>query len=445
MKIRRMLATAVVAAVTTPVVLLSAGSAFAETPKPAAPKGATALQDEPDGPDYAELERLEAAFAAAEQKVEDLTAERERLKKDLRADNLGKEVVEELAAAEQADADAAAAKTAAEATLTAAEEALEAIEADATATPEQKTAAAEAVAAAKTAVAEAVADATAAAERLARATTAWNDARVALSLKITLLVEDIEAAEKELTAAEDALDAFWEDYGEFEECVVDESVQATLTGPKTLTIGSTADFSLTVENAADRDLDSVVSVVSAVQLPESWDDIDEEFPNLGKYFTVQWKTGDGEWNKLTSRDGSIDLGAIAEGGKVDVALRVTVDAAAPEGEGIVSANSEYFNDDESCGISEDYAKAEFDIVEPNQTPSPTPTPTPTPTPSASASTAAPVVTQRPNTPVQQGGTGGQLAATGSNDTLPQLGAAAGAAVVLGAGAVFVARRRKADA
>ncbi|MEU2504184.1 LAETG motif-containing sortase-dependent surface protein [Streptomyces sp. NPDC007863] len=444
MKIRRMLATAVAAAVTTPVVLLSAGPAFAETPKPAAPKGATALQDEPDGPDYAELERLEAAFAAAEQKVEDLTAELEQRLKDVDANAVDPALKTELDAAKAAADEAAEAATAAEAELATAKEALAAVEADANATEEQKTAAAAAVTAAEAKVAQAAEAKTTADTRHKAADKAYDDAMVALTTAYNATQKALEVAEKELTAAEDALDAFWEDYGEFEECVVDESVQATLTGPKTLTIGSTADFSLTVENAADRDLDSVVSVVSAVQLPESWDDIDEEFPNLGKYFTVQWKTGDGEWNKLTSRDGSIDLGAIAEGGKVDVALRVTVDAAAPEGEGIVSANSEYFNDDESCGISEDYAKAEFDIVEPNQTPSPTPTPTPTPTPSASASTAAPVVTQRPNTPVQQGGTGGQLAATGSDDTLPQL-AAAGAAVVLGAGAVFVARRRKADA
>ncbi|NML50245.1 hypothetical protein HHL19_11280 [Streptomyces sp. R302] len=445
MKIRRMLATAVAAAVTTPVVLLAAGPAFAETPKPAAPTGAAAQeagQDDPDGPDFKELERLEAAFAAAEQKVEDLTADRERLKNDLRAGNLDKKVLEELAAAEEAAADAAAAKTAAEATLTAAKEALAAIEADATATPEQKTAAAEAVTTAETGVTEAVAAVTAADERLARATTARDSARVALAQKITLLALDIEAAEQELADAEAALDAYWEGQGEFRECVVDRSVVSTFTGPKSITVGSSADFSLTVKNASDRDLDEVRAVVSAIRLPESWEDIDEEHPNLDKYISVEWKlAADAKWNKLTSQDVALELGPIAEGAAADIALRVTVDAAAPAGEGVVSANTEYANDDESCGVSRQIAKADFDLVEPTKTP----TTAPTATPSPSASTAAPAPAPTSNTPVQQGGTRGQLAATGSNDTLPQLGAAAGAALVLGAGAVFVARRRKADA
>ncbi|MFJ8132933.1 COG1361 family protein [Streptomyces hydrogenans] len=441
-----MLATAVAAAVTTPVVFLSAGPAFAETPKPTVSKGSTAQQDEPDGPDYAELARLEAAVAAAEQKVEDLKAEREQVKNDLLAGNLGKEVVEELAAAEEAVADAKAARTAAEAVLTAAKEALTAIEADAAATPEQKTAAAEAVTTAEAEVAKAVAAATAADERLARATTAWNDARVALAQKGSLLAEDIKAAEQELADAEAAVDAFWEDKGDFEECVEDGAVRSTLAGPKTITIGSSANFSLTVKNTSDRDLDSVRSYLFAAQLPESWEDIDDEDPDLDRYFDIDWKTAaNPKWTELDFQDDAIELGAIGKGGKVDVTLRLTVDEDAPAGEGIAFATGEYENEDGSCGISEQYAEVEFDIVEPSEEPEETASPSPSP----STSTPAPAATSG-HTP--QGGsshtpvtTGGELAATGSSDVLPQVGMAAGAALVLGAGAVFVARRRKADA
>ncbi|WP_306311127.1 peptidase [Streptomyces hydrogenans] len=448
MKIRRILATAVAAAVTTPVVFLSAGPAFADTPKPTTSKGATAQQDDLDGPDFEELERLEAAVAAAEQKVEDLKAEREQVKNDLLAGNLGKEVVEELAAAEEAVADAKAARTAAEAVLTAAKEALTAIEADATATPEQKTAAAEAVTTAEAEVAKAVAAATAADERLARATTAWNDARVALAQKGSLLAEDIKAAEQELADAEAAVDAFWEDKGDFEECVEDGAVRSTLTGPKSITIGSSANFSLTVKNTSDRDLDSVRSYLFAAQLPESWEDIDDEDPDLDRYFDIDWKTAaNPKWTELDFQDDAIELGAIGKGGKVDVTLRLTVDEDAPAGEGIAFTTGEYENEDGSCGISEQYAEVEFDIVEPSEEPEPEETASPSPSPSTS--TPAPAATSG-HTP--QGGsshtpvtTGGELAATGSSDVLSQVAAAAGAALVLGAGAVFVARRRKVNA
>ncbi|MFB7279328.1 peptidase [Streptomyces hydrogenans] len=447
MKIRRMLATAVAAAVTTPVVFLSAGPAFAETPKPTTSKGATAQQDDLDGPDFEELERLEAAYAAAEQKVEDLTEQREQLKNDLRAGNLGKEVVEELAAAEEAVADAAERKTAADTALTVAKEALTAIEADAAATPEQKAAAAEAVTTAETEVAAAAGAVTDADARRDKAQTAWDDARVALSTKIGLLAEEIKVAEQELADAEAALDAFWEDKGDFDECVEDGAVRSTLTGPKTITIGSSANFSLTVKNTSDRDLDSVRSYLFAAQLPESWEDIDEEHPNLDRYFDIDWKSAaNPEWTELDFRDDAIELGSIGKGGKVDVTLRLTVDEDAPAGEGIAFTTGEYENEDGSCGISEQYAEVEFDIVEPSEEPEPEETASPSPSPSTS--TPAPAATSghtpqggSSNTPVT---TGGELAATGSSDVLPQVGMAAGAALVLGAGAVFVARRRRAD-
>ncbi|MFI6009588.1 LAETG motif-containing sortase-dependent surface protein [Streptomyces sp. NPDC051243] len=49
------------------------------------------------------------------------------------------------------------------------------------------------------------------------------------------------------------------------------------------------------------------------------------------------------------------------------------------------------------------------------------------------------------TPVNGNGGSGSLAETGSSDVLPKVALAGGAALVLGAGAVVVARRRKAGA
>ncbi|GGR39669.1 LAETG motif-containing sortase-dependent surface protein [Streptomyces roseolus] len=445
MKIRRMLATAVAAAVTTPVVLLSAGPAFAETPKPTQP--ATAQDEAPDGPeedDFAEYEKLIEAVATAEAKLESLKAERKALVADLNAGNIDPAVKAEYEAAKLAYDGAKTARGAADTALTEAQADLDAVLADPNATAEAKAAAEQAVTAAKETAASALTAETDAKTRFDAAATARDDARVALARQISLLDPKIEAAEQELADAEAALEAY-----EGADCVEDRSVVSTLTGPKTITIGSSADFSLTVENTSDRDLDSVRSYLFAAHVPESWEDIlDEEDPDFGQYFSIDWKSAaNPKWTELDFEDEAIELGAIAKGGKADVTLRLTVDADAPAGEGISFTTAEYENGDGSCGISEQYAKASFDIVEPKGEPTPQPTAEPTqqPTATPSPSTSTPAPAPSSNGAAPQGGRGGELAETGSSDVLPQLGMAAGAALVLGAGAVFVARRRKADA
>ncbi|MFI0823811.1 LAETG motif-containing sortase-dependent surface protein [Streptomyces roseolus] len=447
MKIRRMLATAVAAAVTTPVVLLSAGPAFAETPKPTRP--ATAQDEAPDGPeedDFAEYEKLIEAVAAAEAKLESLKAERKALVEDLRAGNIDEAVKTEYNAAKLAYDEAKTARGAADTALVEAQADLDAVTADPNATAEAKATAEQAVADAKEKAEAALTAEKDAKTRFVAADTAWSDARVALARQISLLDPKIEAAEQELADAEAALEAY-----EGEDCVEDRSVVSTLTGPKSITIGSSADFSLTVKNTSDRDLDSVRSYLFAAHVPESWDDIlDEEDPDLGRYFSIDWKSAaNPEWTELDFEDEAIELGAIAEGGKADVTLRLSVAEDAPAGEGLAFTTAEYDNGDGSCGISEQYAKVDFDIVEPKGEPTEQPTTEPTeqPTAAPSPSTSAPAPTPAPssNGAAPQGGRGGELAETGSSDVLPRLGAAAGAAVVLGAGAVFVARRRKADA
>ncbi|MGW4996675.1 LAETG motif-containing sortase-dependent surface protein [Streptomyces hydrogenans] len=447
MKIRRILATAVAAAVTTPVVFLSAGPAFAETPKPTSP--VTTQDEAPDGPDeddFAEYEKLIEAVANAEAKLEALKDERAALAEDLRAGNVGEAVKTEYDAAKLAYDDAKAAREAAATALTEAQAELDALAADPEATAEDKALAEQAVADATEQVEQTTATETTAKQRFTAASTARDDARVAIARKISLLDPKIEAAEQELADAEAALEEY-----EGPDCVEDRSVVSTLTGPKTITIGSSADFSLTVKNTSDRDLDSVRSYLFAAHVPESWDDIlDDENPDLGRYFSIDWKSAaNPKWTELDFEDEAIELGAIGEGGKAEVTLRLSVAEDAPAGEGLAFTTAEYDNTDGSCGISEQYAKVGFDIVEPKdeeptQQPTTEPTPQPTATATAAPSTAAPAPAPSSNGAAPQGGRGGELAETGSGDALPQVAAAAGAALVLGAGAVFVARRRRAN-
>ncbi|KQX59241.1 MULTISPECIES: LPXTG cell wall anchor domain-containing protein [unclassified Streptomyces] len=443
MKIRRILATAVAAAVTTPVVFLSAAPAFAAGPAvPGQTQGTT--QDDPDGDDFAEYEKLVAAVEKAEAKVEALKAERKAVVKDLEDDNVDPALKTELAAAKEAVKAAKAAKTAADETLTAAEQAVKDLPADAT--EEQKAAADAAVTTAKAGVEEAVAGTVAAELREKNADTACDDARVELSRKAGLLAADILVAEKDLSDAEAALKEFEE--GGPDECPEDDAVKVSMTGPKSVTAGTTALFSLRVSNTTDHTLKAVQAYAAALNIPGSDDEIDEDdeefFDDL---LTFEWSSASHPaWTKLSAEtEDAITIGELAKGGKADVKLRLTIDADTPAGEGLAFAVGAYEKNDGSCGSSKEYATVNFDILaakgeKPTPTPSPsTSTPAPTNTGSTGGNTNTTGQGGTSNTPVN-----GSLAATGANNTLP-VGIAAAAAVALGAGALVVARRRKAGA
>ncbi|MEF9884709.1 peptidase [Streptomyces sp. P9-A4] len=440
MKIRRILATAVAAAVTTPVVFLSAAPAFAAGPAvPGHTQGTT--QDDPDGDDFAEYEKLVAAVEKAEAKLKALKADRKAAVKDLEDDDIDPALKTELAAAKEAVKAAKAAKTAADETLAAAEQAVKDLPADAT--DEQKAAADAAVTTAKAGVEEAVAGTAAAELREKNAVTACDDARVALARKVSQLDKAIETAEKELADAEAALEEF--EQGGPDECPEDDAVKVSMTGPKSVTAGTTALFSLRVSNTTDHTLKAVQAYAAALNITGPDGETDEE---EGEFFddllTFEWSSASHPaWTKLSAEtEDAITIGELAKGGKADVKLRLTVDAETPAGKGVAFAVGAYEKNDGSCGSSEDYATVEFDILAAKGT-------KPTPKPSPSTTTPAPTGTGGNTNTTGQGGSSntpvnGALAATGANDTLP-LGFAAAAAVALGAGALVVARRRKAGA
>ncbi|MFJ9429263.1 LPXTG cell wall anchor domain-containing protein [Streptomyces sp. NPDC101490] len=440
MKIRRILATAVAAAVTTPVVFLSAAPAFADTkPSPASTQKPTSDEDDSK---YAELV---AAVEKAEAKVDELQKQRKALVAELRGMKLDEALRTELTEAEKAVKAAEAAKKAADAQLAAAEEAVK------TATPEQLEAAEKAVADAKKAVEEAVAAKTAADARYAKAkvpSDAFDDACVALSRKIHLLDVDLVTARDDLEAAELAL----EEYETGPECVDDPSLKVTLSGPKKITAGTSAVFSMRVANTGERTLEAVEAYAAALNLTVIEGEIDED-EYMEDFLGLEWSSAaQPGWQKISPEDADeeqgIQLGDLVKGGKADLKLRITVDAKSPAGEGVAVAAGAYENNDGSCGMSEEYANAHFDILaaktdkpkpkpEPEPTPSETATPTPAPTTGGDGGTTAQGGSS--DTPVN-----GALAATGANDTLP-LGLAAAGAVVLGAGALVLTRRRKAAA
>ncbi|MER7625492.1 peptidase [Streptomyces sp. NPDC126503] len=445
MKIRRILATAVAAAVTTPVVFLSAGPAFATpTPTPAQTQAPATHEDD----EKPSLEELEEALDKARAKVAELEVTYKAALKDLDDNNVEEDLKTELAAATEALKAAKDAKTAADTVLVAAEEALKKL--PGTATEQEKADAEKAVADAKKGVEDATAALAAAKLRHDKADTAYDDAVVALAKKAHILGERLKLAKQELADARDALEGFEELP---EECEEGDALAVQVTGPTTVTAGTSAVFSLKVRNTSERTLDAVEAYAFAATLPTDWEEIDEsEEPPSGwnKFITVAWSSAKNPaWTPVSEEFDGIALGALAKGGQADVKLRLTVDAKAPTAQGVAFAAGAYENEDGSCGYG-DNSEAFFDIVPAGKDDKPTPTPTPTPSPSTTTATPTPVPTVTTGnanttpyggsstTPVNRG----TLAATGSGDHLPQLGLAAGAAVVLGAGALVVARRRR---
>ncbi|MFD4319163.1 hypothetical protein [Streptomyces sp. NPDC058548] len=441
MKIRRILATAVAAAVTTPVVFLSAAPAFADTkPTPASTQKPTPGDEDPD---FAEYEKLIAAVTKAEEKVEALKAERLALLEDLRANKVSEAVQKELDAAKKAVEDAGLAKTTADAALVTARDALAKLEADPAATAEQKATATAAVTAAEAKVTEAVTAKATADERLKKADKAVGDELVKMSGQIDVLKEQIKVAEQELAAAEKALEEF-EDDG-FGDCKEDDSVKVALSGPKTVTAGKSAIFSLRVSNTSDRTLDGVEAYVDAVRLPAPGEILDDETDFADRIIPVEWSSADNlEWTSFTEEFDSIEVGKLVKGGHYDVKLRLTVAADTPAGKGAAFSFGAYDNNEGDCGIGEGFAQTQFDILAAK-----TDKPKPKPTPSETTATPTPAPTSGGNdNTTQQGGSSntpvkGNLAATGANENLTQLGLAAAATVALGAGALVIARRRKA--
>ncbi|MYV64094.1 LPXTG cell wall anchor domain-containing protein [Streptomyces sp. SID4931] len=445
MKIRRVLATAVALAVTTPAVLLSVSPAYADA-KPAA-------QTQDQQKSKPTIKELEEAAAEA-QKAYDKAAKAEaagRVELDKTLDDLSEvsgthPLAVASAAADQAAKDAAAAKTAADQAVTEAKAALDALTEDAT--EEERTAA-------ETALSEAEATATTAATAKTAADTAaaearekLDDARVAAVRAYGVLQNAAEEALAVKVAADAALAKAIkeaEEAGEGEEgeeggaCEPELDLTSKVTGlPDKLVAGTSTDFSLRVTNGSDRHMDEVLAFVSVHATDKSG------LKDTGKFFRLQWSTKSApKWQNADADDYIDSLGALKPGAHADVKLRLTLDKATPAGNGVAFFAADFFNEDGSCGGAPDLDMYEFDVKaagsKPGKTEDAKPSKTTKPgntgtTPQGSAS-ATPVTT----------GTNGSLAATGSSSATTSIALAGGAAVLLGAAAVFVVRRRKTGA
>ncbi|MET8741649.1 LAETG motif-containing sortase-dependent surface protein [Streptomyces sp. NPDC004728] len=423
MKIRPILATAVAAAVTMPALLLSVTPAFADG-KPAAQ-----TQDKTqDKPSIAELEKAAAAAKAAyDDAVEAESAAKAALEATLSDTN---PLTVAAKAAEAAAADAAAAKVDADQAVIDAQAVVDAL--PETATEEEKAAAA-------TKLTEAQADAETAKETKAAADAAVvealdarDDERVAAARKLDQAQKATKAALADKTAADEALAKAKEEGGEDgEDCVPEARLTTVVTGlPSTVVAGTKVDFNLRVTNGTDKTMDEVLPFAYVHATDRSG------LKSIDDLVHLQWSSASSsKWKTVDNKHYMDAISPLKAGAHADIKMRLKIDASAPAGNGVTFVAGDYFNDNGTCGGNPDLEGYEFLIAAAGSKPGKVDDAKPGTTKPNTSDVKTQSSTSRP--------VSGSLAATGSSSAMPQLALASGTAVAIGAGAVFLVRRRKA--
>ncbi|MGW7304650.1 LPXTG cell wall anchor domain-containing protein, partial [Streptomyces sp. NPDC054835] len=301
----------------------------------------------------------------------------------------------------------------------------------------QKDAAKKAVDDAQKAADEAKATAAAKAVAFETADKTYDDASVEASRKVGKAQKAKADALKVLDAAKKALADAQEEPGE-DDCVDDKNFVTTITGPNKITAGTSGVFNLRVTNknkAGGLTFEEVAGSAEVFSLEPG----QEDYLHLAwsSVNSPNWQTVDPEDNFFPSSS------AVKPGGSFDFKLKVTVDAKAKAGDAVLVGDGGYQNKDGACGFGDEGADAEFVVLRAEK-----PAPGKGTGKGGSTTGGNGNTTQQggsSNTSVTSGSTGGTLAKTGSSDTTMPFALAGGAAVVLGAGAMVVARRRKAGA
>ncbi|MFD9288634.1 LAETG motif-containing sortase-dependent surface protein [Streptomyces sp. NPDC060030] len=422
MKIRRILATAVAAAVTTPALVLSVTPAFADA------KPASQTQEKPS------IAELEKAAAAAKAVYDDALAAQEAAYAVVEVVMSDTNPLALAAAEAKTEADAgAAAKTAADQAVVDAQADVDALTDEST--DDERALAQKALAEAKSAAETADTVKTAADTKLEEAQKVRDDERVDALRTLHLAKEATKAALADKKAADEALAKAKDDAAEEgeddEDCVPEPKLTTVVTGlPSTVVAGTKVNFKLRVTNGTDKTMDEVYPFAYVHATDKSG------LNSLDDQVHVQWSSGSSsKWENVDNENYMDPISSLKGGAHVDVKMRLTIDASAPAGNGVTFVAGDYWNDNGSCGGSPDLEGYEFLIAAAGTKPGKVEDAKPGPT-KPNTSDVKPQ-SGSSSTPV------GSLAATGSSDATSQLALASGAALAIGAGAVFVVRRRRA--
>ncbi|MEU1016656.1 LAETG motif-containing sortase-dependent surface protein [Streptomyces sp. NPDC005898] len=226
----------------------------------------------------------------------------------------------------------------------------------------------------------------------------------------------------------------------------DSELELELSGvPGKITPGSGwHPFELSVTNPTDEPLGEVKWITSVDNETDGHSDKDwlSEYTDL-QFFDAETKT----WDSIDGdKNGGLafDVVELDAEETVDIKLRVDISAKAPAGKAYTIGVGEYVDAELDCTHTS-FSEEPLTIGRPGGdqgdrpgTPGPSLTPTVSPTVKPTSST------ERPQGSATDAPVGGSLAETGSSSALPTIALVGGAAVVVGAGAVLVVRRRKSD-
>ncbi len=212
-----------------------------------------------------------------------------------------------------------------------------------------------------------------------------------------------------------------------------DDVTSGLSGlPETIVAGSGwTGFAFNVSNHGDDEIKDIKPLIGVAAI--GWDDAADY---SGEIKVQVFNTATHSWDTIADAAGeggtfpSFSLGA---GQSISYKLRLSVSGKVPDSLGLTGGLAEYA-DDEGCWVADDpngwvyffdILAAGSDAGDPND--------------------AKPQGGKTDLTDVNEVSATGTLAETGSSSALPMIGLVGGVAVVAGAGAVFVVRRRKSGA
>ncbi|GGK68085.1 LAETG motif-containing sortase-dependent surface protein [Streptomyces flaveus] len=227
---------------------------------------------------------------------------------------------------------------------------------------------------------------------------------------------------------------------EIDENFADAKVSADLKGlPGKIVAGSGFHgFELVVTNDSKAEINGVAfyAEVENFEIDESkW---------LSPYVNLQFKNPEsGKWETIRDESGYAGdyfffVESLKPKASEKVDLRVSIDAKAPAGDAYSFGSGAYLDniEDQDC-IAEGWAQYDFEVLKSGSSNENPGTATPSDKkPKDSVKKPQGAVAELPT---------GNLAETGSSSALPMIGLAGGVALVAGAGAVFVVRRRKTGA
>ncbi|WP_030671600.1 LAETG motif-containing sortase-dependent surface protein [Streptomyces cellulosae] len=202
--------------------------------------------------------------------------------------------------------------------------------------------------------------------------------------------------------------------------------------PETIVAGSGwTGFSFNVSNRGDDEVKDIKPLIGVAAF--GWED---ENDYSGQIKVQVFNKASGSWETIagaSGEGGTFDSFSLGAGQSVSYKLRLSVSGKVPDSIGVTGGLAEYA-DDKGCWVADDpngwlylfdILAAGSDAGDPND--------------------AKPQGGMKDLSDVKEVSATGTLAETGSSSALPVIGLVGGVAVVAGAGAIFVVRRRRAGA